>query len=574
MTAFSTPSSGRKASRKPLRGARPSRSAAARPAMRLSITGVAESGAGIAEAVFKGRSVRVFVPGGLPGDEVEARLLPAKAGSQSLTARIESIPVLSPERRAEPGCPMHEQCGGCPLSPLRYPAQLELKQRMLAELFRAAPELAPQLRPALPATPSSEAPRNKAVLHFAGRPGALALGLYAQGTHRVAGATLRCPRCPAWMEQAARALLEAANRLGLEPWDEAEGRGLLRSVLMRGGRDGERLLCLVTSAAPSEGVLEQLAAAVKAVPVTTAVLNVNAGRTNAILGEKSRTLFGRGFITASISGLRFRVRPETFLQINPVMTPKLYELALDLAQLRPGDTALDLYCGVGSLTLLAARRAASVAGVEISAASIEEAKRNAQENGVSNAAFFCGAAEAVLPQLAAQGIRPRVVIADPPRKGLEASVPAQIAALGPETIIYIACGPKALVRDCLAFARLGYRLEAVQPVDLFPETLHIETVCALSKLDVHQKITADLKMDELDVTAAETKATYEEIRSYVKEHTGLNVSHLYIAQVKQKCGIKERENYNKPQSENSRQPKCPPEKEKAIQKALKHFKII
>lgn len=448
---------------------------------RLSITAVAESGAGISETEFKGSPVRVFVPGALPGDTVQALLSPGRQGSHSLFGRITEFVEKSAGRRAAPGCALHELCGGCPLSPLGYEAQLALKKSELEKLFQEAPGLSPEIAPVMPATLAGCASRNKSVLHFAGRKGALTLGLYAQGTHRVEPATIRCPQCPAWMEKAAKALLVVANRLQLDPWEEETGEGLLRSVLMREGAEGERLFCLVASRRPSEKILEQLAAALKSVPVTTAVVNLNAEKTNAILGGESQPLFGKGFIRATIEGLSFRVRPETFLQINSAMTGKLYGLALELAAIRPEDTVLDLYCGVGGLTLLAAKRAKRAVGVEVVAASIEEAKENAKENGIENAAFYCGATEAVLPSLAKEGIAPRVVIVDPPRKGLEKTVPAQIAALAPETLVYIACGPKALARDALALESQGYRLEAVHPVDLFPETLHVEAVALFRK---------------------------------------------------------------------------------------------
>lgn len=462
-------------SRKPEKARRPATLA------QLAITSVAESGAGIAEAALKGKAVRVFVPGALPGDTVQAELLPGRQGSHSLFGRITAFVEKSQGRRPAPGCALHELCGGCPLSPLGYGAQLALKLEELKKLFQGAPGLSPEIAPVMPAALSGCASRNKSVLHFAGRKGALALGLYAQGTHRVEPATIRCPQCPAWMEKAARALLEAADRLQLDPWEEETGAGLLRSVLMREGAEGERLVCLVASRRPSAGVLEQLARPLKALPVTTAVLNINAEKTNAILGGQSLPLFGKGFIRATIEGLSFRVRPETFLQINSAMTGKLYGLALELAAIRPEDTVLDLYCGVGTLTLLAAQRAKRAVGVEVVAASIEEAKENAKENGIGNAAFHCGATEEVLPSLAAEGLAPRVVIVDPPRKGLEKTVPAQIAALAPETLVYIACGPKALARDALALRSLGYRLETVRPVDLFPETLHVEAVALFKK---------------------------------------------------------------------------------------------
>lgn len=444
---------------------------------RLAVTGVAESGAGLSEALIGGRPVRVFVPGALPGDEVEAEFLPQKKGAHSLEARVTGFIRRSPDRRPAPFCPLYDRCGGCPLAALDYEAQRRLKRRNLEALFRAGGVPVPPIRPVMPSleTPS----RNKAVLRFGGKPGALSLGLFAQGTHDIVRGTERCPQCPGWMAEAAAAVLRIANELRLPAWDEAAGQGLLRSLLFRDAGKGGRLACLVASEPLGQEAEAAIARALRQAGATAASVSLLSEKTNRAMGCAPIPLFGDGFVTASICGLSFRVRPETFLQINAAMTPKLYSAALDMAEIRPEDTVLDLYCGVGTLSLLAAKRASRVIGVEIVPASIEEARANAAENGIGNAEFFCGPTEEVLPSLAKDGIRPRAVIVDPPRKGLEKTVPAVIAGIAPETVVYIACGPAALVRDCEAFAKLGYRLEEVLPVDLFPETLHVESVAKL-----------------------------------------------------------------------------------------------
>ena len=205
---------------------------------------------------------------------------------------------------------------------------------------------------------------------------------------------------------------------------------------------------------------------------------------------------------------------------------------------------------------------------------VEDARANALRNGVTNAEFFCGDAGEVAARLAGQGVRPQVICVDPPRKGLAPEVPAVLASMAPDRIVYVSCDPATLARDVRRLGELGYRAVKARGVDLFPRTQHVETVVLLSKLNAKQHIEVELNLDELDLTSAESKATYDEIKAYVLEHTGLKVSHLYIAQVKQKYGIIERENYNKPKSENSRQPKCPPEKEAAIMEALKHFQML
>ena len=238
-------------------------------------------------------------------------------------------------------------------------------------------------------------------------------------------------------------------------------------------------------------------------------------------------------------------------------------------------TALDLYCGTGTIGLCMASRGARVIGAEVIPAAVENARDNAKRNHLSDECeFLCADAGEAAAELARRGIRPQVIVVDPPRRGLDESVISHAAGMQPERIVYVSCDPGTLARDLASFARQGYTLAAGIAVDMFPRTSHVETVCLLSKLKSKEHIEIEVKMDEMDLTSAESKATYEEIREYVLEHTGLKVSHLYIAQVKQKYGIIERENYNKPKSENAKQPQCPPEKEEAITEALKHFNML
>ena len=218
--------------------------------------------------------------------------------------------------------------------------------------------------------------------------------------------------------------------------------------------------------------------------------------------------------------------------------------------------------------------AGRVIGAEIVPEAIEDARENARRNGIENVEFFCGDAAQLAADFAGRSLRPDVICVDPPRKGLAPEVIAAAAQMAPQRVVYVSCDPGTLGRDVKRFAEYGYRVQRAAACDLFPGTRHVETVCLLSKLQRKEHIEIEVAMDEMDLTSAESKATYEEIREYVFEHTGLKVSHLYIAQVKQKYGIIERENYNKPKSEDTRQPQCPPEKEKAITEALKHFGMI
>ena len=293
-----------------------------------------------------------------------------------------------------------------------------------------------------------------------------------------------------------------------------------------------------------------------------------------MLGEAEKVLYGKGFILDTLCGKTYAISPRSFYQINHAQTEVLYGLAVDAAHLTGKEVVLDAYCGIGTIGLTAADHAKQVVGVEVNREAVHDAIGNAKHNGVKNARFFAADATRWIGEAAAAGERADVIFMDPPREGSTPQFIESVARMAPKRVVYVSCNPVTLARDLELLTRKGYKVESSTPVDMFPHSEHIETVCALSKLDVYQKITVDLKMDELDVTAAETKASYEEIREYVKEHTGLNVSDLYIAQVKQKCGIKERQNYNKPKAENPKQLKCPPEKEKAIREALKYFKMI
>ena len=255
----------------------------------------------------------------------------------------------------------------------------------------------------------------------------------------------------------------------------------------------------------------------------------------------------------------------------------LYAKAIEFAALTGKETVIDAYCGIGTIGLCAAGRAKQVIGVERNPDAVRNACANAAANKINNARFICADATDWM-RAAAQpnsGLpHPDVVFLDPPREGSTPACIDAVAAMKPKRVVYVSCNPETLARDLTHLSRRGWKALKIQPVDMFPHTEHVETVCLLSKLNAKQHIEVDIHMDELDLTDAEKKATYSEIKEYVLEHTGLKVSSLYIAQVKQKCGIIERENYNKPKSDDAKQPQCPPDKEKAIKEALKHFGMI
>jgi len=384
----------------------------------------------------------------------------------------------------------------------------------------------------------------------------------------------------------------------IEPYDETTGRGLVRHALIRYGfTTKEIMVCLVVNGRklPAQNVLVEK---LQAIPGMTSIsMNINQKNTNVILGEQTETIWGQPYITDYIhlrdctnfertgKAISYHISPQSFYQVNPEQTEKLYSLALEYAGLTGKETVWDLYCGIGTISLFLAGKAKKVCGVEIIPQAIDDARENAKRNHIENAEFFVGKAEEVLPEFYEKAtteassdemLHPDVIVVDPPRKGCDDACLNTMLRMQPERIVYVSCDSATLARDLKILCDGGYEIRKVRGVDQFGMTVHVETVCLLSKLhEAKHHVNVRLDMDELDLTSAESKATYEEIKAYVAEHNdGMKVSNLYIAQVKAKYGIIERENYNKPKSDDSRQPKCPKEKEEAIVKALKAFKMI
>ena len=307
--------------------------------------------------------------------------------------------------------------------------------------------------------------------------------------------------------------------------------------------------------------------------ITTVVQNINAGQTSLVLGAHSEVLYGPGYIREQLGDFTFRISPRAFYQINPVQTEVLYRTALDYAGLTGKETVVDAYCGTGTIGIFASRNAARVIGVENNRDAVRDAISNAKANRADNVRFYTADASDFLQGMAKAGEHADVVILDPPRAGSDERFLSAVTTVAPERVVYVSCNPETLARDLGYLTRHGYRVERMQPVDMFPHTEHIETVCQLVLRNPVTHINIDVDVEEM-VQDKRGLATYGQIKDYVLERSGLKVSSLYIAQVKQKHGIIERENYNKPKSEDVRQPQCPPDKERAITEALKHFGMI
>ena len=517
----------------------------------------------------------VFVPGTAPGDEARVRIV--KDCGRYAFGILDELLTPSPDR-VPVDCPVAGPCGGCSLRHLDYAAELRAKQESVLDAFRRIGGLEV---PVLDILPSPEVDRYRNKVQFpvgVDKNGVPCIGFYAGRTHRI----VPCPDCklqPGVLNEIGNALCAFFAQQGIRPYDEQSGKGLVRHIfLRRGAHSGQIMVCLVCTRAKLPHA-EQLCTALREQfpAISTILLNVNAKNTNVILGSENHILYGPGYIEDTLCGVPVRLGPLSFYQVNTLAAERLYGVAAQYAQLTPDDTLLDLYCGMGTIGLSMADQCRGLIGVEIVPEAIESAKANAARMGEAVAAksrFFCADAGQAATQLAAEGLHPDIVMLDPPRKGCDEATLSAVVRMAPRRVVYVSCNPATAARDAAWLEKNGYHAEKVQPVDLFPRTKHVEAVLLLTKLNVERHIEVDVSMDELDVAAAESKATYNEIRDYVLEHHQLKVSNLYIAQVKQKYGIIERENYHKAKNENAKQPQCPKEKEDAIVEALRHFQMI
>lgn len=517
-----------------------------------------------------------FVKDAVIGDVVEAKVMKTKKSYGF--ARL--IQVLEPSAcRVTPRCPSARQCGGCQLQAMSYEEQLRFKENKVRNnLSRIGGLTEIPMEPII----GMDEPwryRNKAQFPFGkDKDGRIITGFYAGRTHAI----IEQEDCLLGMEEnqpildCIRGFMEEYH---IAPYEEELHKGLIRHVLIRKGfTTGELMVCLVLNGdvkklkAP-EVLVERL---VKLFPSHMASIScsINREKTNVIMGKEIVNLYGPGYITDYIGNVCYRISPLSFYQVNPVQTQKLYGTALEYAGLTGEETVWDLYCGIGTISLFLAQKAKKVYGVEIIPQAIDDARANAKLNHFENVEFFVGKAEEVLPeQYEKNQVYADTIVVDPPRKGCDSVCLDTIVKMAPEKVVYVSCDSATLARDVKYLGERGYEVKRVKTVDMFPWSGHVETVCLLVLRNPVTHINIDVDVEEM-VQDKRGMATYGQIKDYVLEHSGLNVSSLYIAQVKQKHGIIERENYNKPKSEDARQPQCPLEKERAITEALKHFGML
>ena len=439
----------------------------------LDITGYTAEGMGVAR--LEGRVV--FVPFTIAGERWRVRL--EKVNKSVAWGRGVELVRSSPER-IEPGCPLFGRCGGCQYRHMTYQEELRAKGMRI----RDALERVGGVRLDLPPVIGAEEPdryRNKVQFPVGQERDGLAVGYYRGRSHHVLDVA-DCLLQPEVVTALRRAFKDWMERFQISAYDEENGTGLIRHLYVRTSRAGEALCCVVANGAELPHAAELTDRLRRAVPsLAGLVLNVNRKDTNVILGPEYRTLWGRDWLEEELCGMIFRLSVPSFFQVNRAQTERLYALALELAGLTGEETVLDLYCGIGTISLALARRAGQVIGAEIVPQAIEDAGANAARNGVDNVRFLCGDAGEAAARLSAEGVRPRVVCVDPPRKGLAPEVPGILAGMEPERIVYVSCDPATMARDVKRFSELGYRAVSARGMDLFPRTAHVETVLLLER---------------------------------------------------------------------------------------------
>ena len=418
----------------------------------------------------------VFVPGLLPGETADVRIV--KAEKRYAFGRMESAPdPASPDRRT-PDCASWPRCGGCSGRHMSYEASLNAKRQQVEDCFRRIGGIEADVPPVL----GMENPfgyRNKTSLPAGGTDDSPVLGFYAPRSHAVIPAAA-CPNAMPPADALAAAFLGWMKMFHVKPYREETRTGLIRHLVIWINRRRESM---VTVAANGSSLPhgKELADALAALGTVSLWLNENRADTNVILSDRYHLLYGKETLTDTLSGLQFELSPASFFQINPVQTEKLYQAAVDFAQLKPADLLCDVYCGAGTITLTMARHCREAVGIEIVAAAVENAKRNAALNGIGNVSFRAGKAEELLPRMVADGLRPDMIVVDPPRKGLDPAVVRAMAQAGPDRLVYVSCNPATLARDAGLLKEEGYLVRKVQPVDMFCWTSGVETVALLTR---------------------------------------------------------------------------------------------
>ena len=536
------------------------------------------------EGVGRYQEFTVFVPYALPGEKVLAGIEEVK--KTYAKGKLQKILTKSADRVA-PICAIYDKCGGCQLQHLDYMAQLKAKrQQVIDAITRIGKQSDVYVEPTIgAATPWNY--RNKMQFPIGKQKGKTIIGCFAQGSHQIIDTT-DCHIQKEGNNEVVNAIREIVNKLNIPVYNEDKHSGVLRHVVGRVGKKGDIMVVIVTASdkMPREKEFVKMLRA-KLPKVVSIQQNIQTYRNNVIMGRDTKLLWGKPTILDNIGRLSFHISPRSFFQVNTEQAEVLYNKALEFADLHGEETVIDAYCGTGTITLFLAQKAREVYGIEIVKPAIQDAKKNTRDNNVRNAEFIVGDATVIMPKLYRQGIRANVVVVDPPRAGCTEVVLETFANMKPEKIVYVSCNPASLARDMAVLAKLGYKAKKVQPVDMFPNTSHVETVVPLSHKKADSYIHIDVEFGEgegkipvdsiakrAEAYKPKEKVTYKMIKEYIEAKYGFKVHTAYIAEVKRNLGLPM---YDAPNAvEELKQPRKHPtaEKVEAIKDALKHFEII
>lgn len=518
---------------------------------------------------------KVIVKNAVPGQKVQAQVF-KKRGS-GVEARLQEVIERSPMERETGMCSHYALCGGCTYQTMRHEEELRLKERQVKRLLENAGICVQSWEGIVPA-PSETGYRNKCEFSFGDeeKDGDLALGMRKRMSYYEVVTLKDCNIVDADYLRIIEGTLQFFQERKVPFYHKARHDGSLRHLVVRkGAATGEILINLVTSSEVPFSVEEfkdMLLGLELDGSVCGILHSVNDGLADVVKSDEMRLLYGRDFFMEKLFDLEFKVSVYSFFQTNSAGAEKLYSIVKEFAGDVADKTVFDLYCGTGTIgQIMAEAGSKKVIGIELIEEAVVAANENAKRNHLENCTFLAGDVLKMVDELKE---RPDLIIVDPPRDGIHPKAIGKIIAFGAPEIVYVSCKPTSLARDLEIFQQEGYQVERVKLMDMFPRTVHVETVVLLSQQKPDDTIEIDLDLDELDATSAELKATYQEIKDYVLKEFGLKVSSLYISQVKRKCGIEVGENYNLPKSENARVPQCPKEKEEAIKAALKYYAMI
>ena len=514
----------------------------------------------------------IFVPMATIGDVVEAEVISVKKHyARALISKI----IKAGKDRVEGNRISFEEFQGCDFAMAKYEAQLQYKIAMVKEVMERIGKLSSNLVLDCIASPEEKHYRNKVIEPFSKHKGKIITGFFQRRSHEVFEVEENMLNSKLG-NKIIETFKQYANQEKLSVYDEKKHQGLLRNIMIRTNSSQEAMLVLIVNAKKIEESLKKILLQMpKNIPELKSIyLSLNTRKTNVVLGDKNICIWGEKTLKEELFGIHFHISPSSFFQINVPQTKHLYEKALSLIPKIENKNVVDAYSGTGTIGMLLSRKAKKVYAIEIVESASRDGEKTAKENHIDNIEFICGPVEVELDRLLEEGKNLDAIVFDPPRKGIEESILRKVAEVGIPEMVYISCNPSTLARDLKIMAECGYQVGEIQPFDMFPQTSHVETVALLSKLNTEHHLDIEIGEDELSEIDFSKDATYGEIKKYVLDKYGLKVSSLYIAQIKRKHGLIERENYNFSKKENQRVPNCPEEKEKAIEDALEHFGMI